>query len=60
MPLHYENLDPTTRRYALEELEQDIASGDFHVSERLRPTAVAEYQRLMRDAIRKRTSSASR
>jgi hypothetical protein len=52
MPLHYENLDPTTRRYALEELEQDIASGDFHVSERLRPTAVAEYQRLMRDAIR--------
>jgi hypothetical protein len=52
MPLQYENLDPATRRYALEELDQDIASGDFHVSERLRPTAIAEYQRLMRDAIR--------
>jgi hypothetical protein len=52
MPLQYENLDPTTRRYALEELDNDIASGDFHISERLRPTAVAEYQRLMRDAVR--------
>jgi len=52
MPLQYENLDPTTRRYALAELDADIANGAFHASERLRPTAVAEYQRLLRDAIR--------
>jgi hypothetical protein len=52
MPLQYQNLDPTTRRYALAELEHDIASGAFHASDRLRPTAIAEYQRLLRDAIR--------
>jgi hypothetical protein len=52
MPLQYENLDPTTRRHTLAELDQDLASGDFHVSERLRPTAIAEYQRLLRDAVR--------
>ena len=52
MPLQYENLDPTTRRYALAELERDIASGAFHVSDRLRPTAIADYQRLLRDAVR--------
>jgi len=52
MPLHYENLDPTTRRHALAELDGDVASGTFHASDRLRPTAVAEYQRLLRDAIR--------
>jgi hypothetical protein len=52
MPLHYENLDPATRRYALAELDDDLASGAFHASERLRPTAIADYQRLLRDAIR--------
>src|SRR4029079_9111837 len=29
-----------------------IASGAFHASDRLRPTAVADYQRLLREAIR--------
>jgi hypothetical protein len=52
MPLQYENLDPTTRRYALAELDQDLASGAFHASERLRPTAVAEYQHQLHEAIR--------
>ena len=52
MPLQYENLDPTTRRYALADLDQDLGSGAFHLSARVRPTAAAEYQRLLRDAIR--------
>ncbi len=52
MPLQYENLDPITRRHALAELDQDLQSGAFHASERLRPTAIAEYQRLLRDAVR--------
>lgn len=52
MPLHYENLDPTTRRYALAELDDDLKSGAFHASDRLRPTAIAEYQRLLHEAIR--------
>ena len=52
MPLHYENLDPTTRRYALAELEDDLKSGAFHASERLRPTAIDEYQRMLNQAIR--------
>ena len=52
MPLQYENLDPVTRRYALAELDHDIESGEFHPSERLRPTAVGDYRHLLRDAIR--------
>ena len=52
MPLHYENLDPLTRRYALEELERDIDNGSFHASERLRPEAIGEYKRLLNEAIR--------
>ena len=52
MPLQYENLDPTTRRYALAELDHDFANGSFHVSERLRPETVAEYQRLLSEALR--------
>ncbi|HEV7837493.1 MAG TPA: hypothetical protein VGO75_05430 [Gemmatimonadaceae bacterium] len=52
MPLQYENLDPTTRRYALAELDHDLTTGAFHLSERLRPEANAEYQRLLRDALR--------
>jgi hypothetical protein len=52
MPLHYENLDPTTRRYALAELDHDLANGSFHASERLRPTAIADYRRNLHEAIR--------
>lgn len=52
MPLQYENLDPATRRYALAELEGDLTHGTYHVSERLRPEAVAEYQRLLQEALR--------
>ena len=52
MPLQYENLDPTTRRFAVAELDRDYQSGDFHVSERLRPTAIADYKRLLNEALR--------
>ena len=52
MPLQYQNLDPTTRRYAITELDADLTTGAFHASERLRPTAIAEYQRYLHEAIR--------
>ncbi len=52
MPLQYENLDPTTRRHAIAELDSDFASGAFHASERLRPEAVGEYKRLLSEALR--------
>jgi len=52
MPLKYDNLDPITRRHSVAELDADIASGSFHASDRLRPTAIADYQRLLRDALR--------
>jgi hypothetical protein len=52
MPLQYENLDPTTRRFALAELDDDIARGAFNVSDRLQPSATADYLHLLRDAIR--------
>ena len=52
MPLQYENLDPVTRRFALEELDRDIQDGSFHASERLKKESVEEYQHLLGDAIR--------
>ena len=52
MPLQYENLDPVTRRHALAELDSDLASGAFHASERLRPTAIGDYQKRLHEAIR--------
>ena len=52
MPLHYESLDPTTRRFAISELDSDIATGAYHSSERVRPTAAAEYQRYLHEALR--------
>ena len=38
--------------YAITELDHDLSTGAFHSSERLRPEAVAEYHRLLREAIR--------
>jgi hypothetical protein len=52
MPLQYQNLDPGTRRYAIAELDRDFADNTFHASERLRPTAIDEYKRLLREALR--------
>lgn len=52
MPLQYESLDPTTRRFAIAELDGDLATGAYHSSERIRPTAVAEYQRYLHEALR--------
>ena len=52
MPLKYDNLDPTTRRFALEELERDVAGDTFHPSERLRPGTVDRYRELLRDALK--------
>jgi hypothetical protein len=52
MPLQYENLDPVTRRYAIAELDRDYDEGTFHVSERLRPTAIADYKRTLHEALR--------
>ena len=52
MPLQYHDLDPVTRRHAIAELDADLEARTFHVSERLRPADVAEYQRLLRDAVR--------
>lgn len=52
MPLQYESLDPTTRRFAIAELDRDIETGAYHSSERIRPTAVADYQRYLQEALR--------
>jgi hypothetical protein len=52
MPLLYENLDPTTRRFALAELDWDEEQGRVHIPERIRPEAHAEYSARLRDALR--------
>ena len=52
MPLQYESLDPTTRRFAIAELNGDITTGAYRTSERIRHTAIAEYQRYLHEALR--------
>lgn len=52
MPLTYENLDPTTRRLALAELDRDEEHDRVHVPDRIRPEARAEYLNRLRDALR--------
>ena len=52
MPLMYENLDPTTRRFALEELDWDEEHHRAHVPDRVRPEAQKEYLARLRDALR--------
>jgi hypothetical protein len=51
MPLQYDTLDPTTRRFMLAELERDIASDSLGAPERLRPGSVGQYQDLLRKAL---------
>jgi hypothetical protein len=52
MALAYENLDVTTRRLMLEELERDVANKTVYESRRLTPQGLAEWVGLLRDAIR--------
>ena len=52
MPLHYDNLDPATRRAALAELDADRAAGRVLVSERLRPGTQERYVELLHDGLR--------
>ena len=52
MPLMYEDLDPATRRFALEELERDVAAGTVMDSERLRPGTAERYRELLREALK--------
>jgi hypothetical protein len=52
MPLQYESLDPTTRRFAIAELDSDMSTGAYHTSERIRPTAITEYHRYLHEALR--------
>jgi hypothetical protein len=51
MPLLYQNLDPTTRRYAVEELDRDVGAQALMTSDRLRPGSAEEYRKLLRDAL---------
>lgn len=52
MPLHYADLDPTTRRYMLAELDRDIADDTMVIHDRLQPGQIADYIALLRDALR--------
>ena len=52
MPLTYDSLDPTTRRFALEELDWDEEHDRAWVSDRVQPTARAEYLTRLRDSLR--------
>jgi hypothetical protein len=52
MPLLYADLDPTTRRYSVAELERDTANDTLLIPERLRPSRAAEFPKLLEDALK--------
>jgi hypothetical protein len=51
MPLLYADLDPTTRRYSLAELDRDEARDVATVPARIRPASIPEYEKLLREAL---------
>ena len=55
MGLQLENLDDRTRRFMLDELEQDVARGRLYISHRLSETGRADYERLLRSAVERGT-----
>lgn len=51
MALHLLNLDETTRKHMLSELEDDIAKGVLYLSSRLSPRGRFDYAELLRQAV---------
>jgi hypothetical protein len=52
MGFEFANLDETTRRYMLQELEHDLAQGTLYLSPRLSPEGRASYPDLLAEALR--------
>lgn len=53
MPLEYADLDDTTRRFMLEELQRDIDGGVLYLSNRLSSEGKDVYSSLLREALEK-------
>lgn len=53
MPLALANLDSQTRRFMLDEIEQDLASGTFFISNRLSSIGQAHYPEMLKEAVSK-------
>ena len=51
MPLHYENLDESTRSFMLNEVDLDLSHGKLHISQHLNELGKQNYVSLLRDAI---------
>lgn len=51
MPLHYANLDESTRSFMLSEIDLDLAHGKLHISQHLNELGKQNYVSLLRDAI---------
>lgn len=51
MPLKYDNLDPITRRFSLDEFDRDVERGTLTISSRIRPADASEYEALLRQAL---------
>lgn len=51
MTMHYEELDPATREYMLNEFEHEQASGSPYISKALSPRGLHAFTGAMRDAI---------
>ena len=51
MPLKYDDLDPVTRKFALEEFDGDAERATLTISSRIRPTNTQDYESLLREAL---------
>lgn len=51
MTFRFENLDGKTRQFMADEVQMDLKSGNFYESPRLKPTAKADYERLIKQAV---------
>lgn len=52
MPFNLINLDATTRKYMLDEINADIAAGKLYLSNRLNALGRQDYPRLLQEAAR--------
>ncbi len=50
MGLHYVNLDDTTRRFMVQEVERDIGGGELYLSPRLTDNGAARWPELLKEA----------
>lgn len=55
MGLRYENLDETTRKFMIEEIDMDVTNGSIYISNYLNPRGCETWPRILREAAERGT-----